>query len=401
MRSYSARCTLRLLVLLTLASPLTLRSQSRSAFNTIAQKADAARDENHLDEAVSLYRQALALHPGWKEGWWSLGTIQYDRSQYAEAKQALRKVVAQDPESGTARLMLGLSEFELGEDDAALREIEQAKRQTLTRDPQMLNVMFFDEGVLLRRAGKFEAAADVLQDMCARQPDSAEIVRELGMLALRMRDKSYPAQETQAGQAVQRLGEARCRIAQKQFDAARRIAQAVATQFPQQPNVHYAYGRVLLESHDPADALSQFTEELANQPKDVYSRLEIAAIRYRIDSAAGIPYAEDAVRLDPRLPFAHYLLGLLLVDVGDYTRSLPELETARSSFPDDPRVYFALANAYTHVGRRDDAARARAEFLRLTKAQNEHPRSRDYGVGALSTSSSGAAATSSQASLPR
>lgn len=337
------------------------------------------------------------MRPNWKEGWWSLGTIQYDRSQYAEAKHALQKVVAQDPNSGTARLMLGLSEFELGEDDAALREIEQAKKQPLTRDQQMLNVMFFDEGVLLRRAGKFEAAADVLQDLCAAQPDNAEIVRELGMLALRLRDKTYPAEQTQTGEAVQRLGEARCKIAGKQFDAARQIAEAAATQFPKQMNVHYAYGRVLLDSHDPADAVKQFEQEIANQPNDVYSRLEIAAVRYRVDSAAGVPYAEDAVRLDPKQPFAHYLLGLLLLDTGKYRDSVPQLEIARLSFRDDPRVYFALASAYSHVGRSSDAARARAEFLRLTKTQSEHPRARDYGVGVPSTLSSDPAAASESA----
>ncbi len=393
-RIYVSRCALCLLTLLALSCPA-LHSQPRPGFDKLSQEADAARDANHLDEAVGLYQQALALRPDWKEGWWSLGTIEYDRSQYAEAKRALEKVVAQDPESGTARLMLGLSEFELGEDEAALREIERAKTQQLTRDPQMLNVMFFDEGVLLRRSGKFEASANVLEDLCAQQAEDPEIVRELGMLSLRLRDKAYPAPSTPMAEVVGRLGEARCRVGKNQFDAARQIAQTVAAQFPQVPNVHYAYGRILLDSQDPTAAVKEFELEIANQPNDVYSRLEIAAARYRVDSAAGIPYAEDAVRLNPRLPFGHYMLGLLLLDAGQYQNSVPQLELAKASFPDDPRVYFALANAYTHVGRRDDAATARAEFRRLTELQGKHPRTRDYGVGVPSAPLGGSTAPSS------
>ncbi|MHB1698832.1 MAG: tetratricopeptide repeat protein [Acidobacteriaceae bacterium] len=357
------------------------RAQSRPTFDALAHKAEAARDANRLDEAVGLYQRALALRPSWKEGWWSLGTIQYDRNHYAEAKRALRKVVAQDPESGTARLMLGLSEFELGEDDAALREFELAKKQSLAPDTQMLDVMFFHEGVLLRRARKFEAAAQVLQDLCARNPSDGEIVRELGMVALRIPDKLYPAPTTSTGEAAQRLGEARCRIAQKQFEAAQQIAKDVAAQFPQEPNVHYAYGRVLLDSNDPTAAIGSFEEEIKNQPNDVFSRLEIAAAEYRMDSAAGIPYAEAAVRLDPRVPIGHYLLGLLLVDVGQYETAVPQLEIARETFSDDSRVYFALAKAYTHVGRSDDAAQARKRFLQLSQEQAAHPRTHDYGVG--------------------
>ena len=378
-RSCLANSTLCLAVLFALFLPsLHLSAQARSKFDTLRAQAEAARDANRLDEAVGLYQRALAVRPAWKEGWWSLGTLQYDRSRYAEAKRALQKVVTQDPESGTARLMLGLSEFELGEDGAALHEIERAKKQTLTHDPQMLDVMFFHEGVLLRRSSQFEAAAQVLQDLCARNPTDSEVVRELGMVALRLPDKLYPAIDSSTGGVVLPLGEARCRIAQKKFDAAQQLAKAAVAQFPQERNVHYAYGRVLLDCNDPLDAVSAFEEEIRNQPNDVFSRLEIAAAQYRTNSAAGIPYAEEAVRLNPRVPIGHYLLGLLLVDVGQYEDAVPQLEIASASFTEDSKVYFALAKAYAHVGRREDAARSRERFLRLAEVQDEHPRSHDH-----------------------
>jgi predicted Zn-dependent protease len=73
------------------------------------------------------------------------------------------------------------------------------------------------------------------------------------------------------------------------------------------------------------------------------------------------------VQLDPKLPFAHYLYGLLLLDTDDYKRAIPELETAKKGITDDPKLYFALGTAYARAGRTADAERARAQFQLLQK----------------------------------
>jgi predicted Zn-dependent protease len=67
------------------------------------------------------------------------------------------------------------------------------------------------------------------------------------------------------------------------------------------------------------------------------------------------------------LPFGHYLLGLLLLDVNDYARAIPELENAQRAFDREPGVYFALGTAYARAGLKQEAARARATFLRLNQ----------------------------------
>jgi tetratricopeptide (TPR) repeat protein len=88
---------------------------------------------------------------------------------------------------------------------------------------------------------------------------------------------------------------------------------------------------------------------------------------YKVDSAAGIPYAEEAVKLAPQNGFAHYLLGLLLLDTNSYEKALPELEIAQKTFPREAKLYFALGSAYSRAGRKKDAVRARATFERLTR----------------------------------
>jgi predicted Zn-dependent protease len=135
--------------------------------------------------------------------------------------------------------------------------------------------------------------------------------------------------------------------------------------------VHYAYGRMLQDARDHDGAIKEFEAEIAEQPKSVLPRLRIAAAEYRWNPEQGLRFAEEAVKLQPELPLGHYLLGLLLLETGAYQRAIPELEAARKAFPQETKIDISLANAYTQVGRTQDAARARAEFAR--KKQAEHP----------------------------
>ena len=104
----------------------------------------------------------------------------------------------------------------------------------------------------------------------------------------------------------------------------------------------------------------------------MYSRLEIAAIEYKVDSAAGISHAMEALQIAPNIMFTHYLLGLLYLDTGDFEKAVPHLELAAKAFPKVADVYFALSSAYARAGRKQDSQRALQTFDRLKKDTNEH-----------------------------
>jgi cytochrome c-type biogenesis protein CcmH/NrfG len=89
-------------------------TRTDSSFPRLSSQADAARGADRLDEAVVLYKKALTVRPQWAEGWWSLGTIYYDRNSYPQAARAFATLVRLKPTDGTAYVMLGLTEFELG-----------------------------------------------------------------------------------------------------------------------------------------------------------------------------------------------------------------------------------------------------------------------------------------------
>ncbi len=377
LRKVSVRLSLPfrlLLICLFFTAPAVSAAQtpkSPANFDSLAKQAAEARDSDRLDQAAALYKQALALRPQWAEGWWSLGTLEYDRNNYAAAARAFQRLLTLAPKNGTAHAMLGLCEFELGRDDDALKHIKEAQTLGVTNDTQLRRVVVYHEGILLLRIGKFEGARDALGQLCSQGLHDNSITQAMGMAALRIPGKTPLPVDSPVSAVVQRVGHAACATSAKKYQEARQEFTAVASEFPDYPNIHYAFGRFLAEASDVPAAVEQFKLEIKNNPADITSRLEIAATLYKLDSAAGLAYAEEAVRLAPHSAFAHYLFGLLLLDTDNYRQAIPELEIAARAFPHDAKVFFALSSAYSRAGRKQEAASARAMFQRLSQQPSD------------------------------
>jgi tetratricopeptide (TPR) repeat protein len=379
---------LRLLVSLSLSgfvcffseSALPQAKPSSANFSKLSKQADEARDADRLDEAAALYSKALALQPKWTEGWWSLGTIEYDRDHYAKAALDFEKVIVLDPSNGTAHAMLGLCQFELGKDSAALKNLLAAEHLGVTKDVRLRNVALYHMGILQLRAKKFGDAKETLGHLAVDGVRTKELTTGLGLAALLLTPKEAPPEGTPGARVIEGAGEAEVLLDSNLFDPAKQKYAQLTSEFPDYPNLHFAFGRLLLETHDTDEAIEEFQRELQRDPKNVNSMLEIAAVRRMTDPQGALKYAIEAAQLAPQLPFAHYLLGLLRFDTGDPAAAIPELEIAQKAFPQEAEVYFSLGNAYGRAGRKADAAKARAEFARLKTEAAKEPGPKIYGV---------------------
>jgi tetratricopeptide (TPR) repeat protein len=378
----------RLLVSLSLAgflwffpdSALPQTKPTSTSFSKLSKQADEARDADRLDEAAALYTRALALQPKWVQGWWSLATIEYDRDHYAKAAVDFEKVIALDSSNGTAHAMLGLCQFELGKDDPALKNLLAAERLGVTKDERLRNVALYHMGILQLRAKKFGDAKETLGHLAVDRVRTKELTTGLGLAALLLTPKESPPEGTPGADVIERAGEAEVLLDSNEFDQAKQKYAQLTTEFPDYPNLHFAFGRLLLETHDTDQAIEEFQRELQRDPKNVNSMLEIAAVLRMTDAQGALKYAIEAANLAPQLPFAHYLLGLLRFDTGDPAAAIPELEIAQKAFPQEAEVYFSLGNAYGRVGRKADAAKARGEFARLKAEAAKQPGPNIYGV---------------------
>lgn len=353
-----------------------------STADRLSAEAEQARLANRTDEAIELYRRALSTRSGWAEGWAHLGSLLYGRDAYAEAAEAFGKSVSLDGTIGTTWVMLALCEFQLGRADDALMHIRRGRELGTTPDPQFRQVMLYHEGLLLLGKSEFEQAQEALGALAADGVENEDLVVALGLAVLRIRPSELPAGESPLAQVVRRAGRAEHLAAQQKHDEALREYERLKAEAPGTRNVHYAVGRHYVAVREPAKAVAAYQEEIERFPDHVPARLGIAAIKAEADPAGALAYAEAAVRINPKIPLGHYLLGTLLLHTEQIDRAVAELERAQREGPDDPRVYYALGRAYARAGRREDAERARGTFKRLTdERQRAARRQPDGDVG--------------------
>jgi tetratricopeptide (TPR) repeat protein len=341
-------------------------SESSKRFEQISKQAAQARDQDRPEDAILLYREALRLKPSWLEGRWDLGAILYDSDRYYEARETFRRLAGLKPEGAPAWAMLGLCEFELRDYEQSLQHLRRAHSIGLGSNPELTSVALYHLAILYTRYEQYEAGTETLFTMVREGHESPSLIEALGVSVLRMPflPSEMPPEKREmvlmAGRAAYDMRTHRPADGKNEFEE-------LVARYGETPNVHYAYGTFLL-NNDADAALSEFNREIQISPNHVAARLQIAFEDIkRADFAAGLPFAERALELAPNLFAAHHALGRILLGMGKTDQAIGELETAVKMAPDSPEVRFALYGAYARAGRKEDAERARAEFIRLDK----------------------------------
>ncbi len=332
----------------------------QARFGPLAARAAEARKSGRDSDALRLYEQALRLKPGWGDGWWNVASIDYERNDYAAARDALRKLVALDHQAVAGFALLGICEYKTRDFDAAFQHLDRA--HTLGLDPAnpLGNAAIYYLAVLLNRQGRHDAAAGLLLSAPEQKVVEPALLEAIGLAGLRLAKlpEDLNTAEKEMALAVGRA------LAAPEAEATAAL-RALLEAHPDQPNLHYLYGMVLLHG-DTAAAFEQFQRELARDPQHVPSLLAIVSEMERESQfAQALPYAQRAAQAEPDNFAAHAILGRVLVSLDRVAEGVRELETAKQLEPGSPQIYFSLASAYAKLGRTEDAAQARAEFLRL------------------------------------
>jgi tetratricopeptide (TPR) repeat protein len=340
-----------------------LAAQGPESFDSLVQRADAARDARQVDKAVGLYQQALHLKPDWRQGWWVLGSVLYDAGRYAEGEQAFLPLTTLDADKSAGWAMAGLCEFEIQHYQDAFSHLEKAEKLGL---PQSLSdVAEYHLELILIRSGQFERAMERISRVAAQKAENPKQAEAMGIAALRL---AILPGDLAAGdrELVMALGRAMCDAAASHSKEANAEFAAILSQYPKRPELHYLDGQVLLES-DPDKALVAFQQELVLSPRHVQTMISMAnEYVKRNEFEMALPYARKAVEVQPMYFAGHAMLGKVLVEGGlDLDAGIKELERAVELAPGNPQSRLGLASAYLKAGRKTEAAKERAEFLRL------------------------------------
>ncbi len=356
-------------VVLALAMAFASTATQPAAFEQLSRDAAAARDGNRADDAIRLYRQALAIRPTWDQGLWYLGTLLYEKERFGEAEDVLRRFVAVDADAGPGWVLLGMSEFKTREYERSLDHLQHGLAIGLGGRVAMTRSAWYFVAVLLTRAERFDESMDLLFDVRRTGPPSDRVIDAAGLAALRL--PLTPGEIAPERRAVIELaGKATWTLygAHKQEEAEGLLKQLV-TEYPAEPGVHFLYGAILMDSR-PEQAIAEMRRELEISPHHIPSRVRLVE-KYLRDNKPeeALPLARQAVALSPDMSASHLALGEVLAHEKDYAGAIVELEIARRQSPAVVRIRWALSRAYSGAGRAEDAAREADEVKKLRQSE--------------------------------
>jgi tetratricopeptide (TPR) repeat protein len=134
---------------------------------------------NRLDIAEPALKSALELTPDDYLVHFNLGALYFTKSDFLRAKPNLERTVALNPEYMPAHVFLGLTEEELGSNDAAISSYRKAialtSSQAAGQDAPYLRL-----GKLLYRLDRFDESLPLLSKAVEMNPNSGEALLAMG-----------------------------------------------------------------------------------------------------------------------------------------------------------------------------------------------------------------------------
>lgn len=336
------------------SSPAT---SARNAFDTIARAATAEREAGKTPEAIADYRRALELRQDWQEGWWYLGTLQYDSDHYAEAVPAFQKLTQLAPAMGPAWNFLGLCEFETKDYANSLAHLERGQTLGGDDDPEIARVAKYHLALLLNRSGEFERASAMLVSAFGQSQLPAQAKVALGLALLRA--PLLPTELDPSRDAlVQATGEAAAAMLQQSDSAkAQDSLHSLVKSYPAAPYLHYAYGKALAAAGKNQEALLQQRREADISPQSALPLEQIGSLELRLKHPQeALRAAEQAARLAPDSSAAHRALAESLQAMGKKEGAAKEFAAAEKLAPEKPHPDERIARLYALASAASPAA---------------------------------------------
>ncbi len=357
----------RWLCLLLLAS----LSAAQPDFTRLSKQALSNVDSNPA-EAVKLFKEGLATHPNWAEGWLYMGSCLFKMGRFAEAREALKRGSQLEPNKGTPLAFLGMAEYELGDFQPALADILKGESIGLANNPQFVAAVHYRAALIELNRSAFVMAMKQLTPLAAAGNDSPDVIEALGLTVLKIKGQPGKLEESQRA-LVDAAGKAAWAYEAQRSEEADKLFPQLAQQFPYSPGVHYLYGVYLIEK-DRAGAEKEFRQELALSPGNADAHGQLALLLLKDGEVAeGLKQAEEAAKLEPSDAWCQATLGRALLQSGDLKGSIAALEESTKLAPDSSLGHFYLVRAYERAGNLPAAKREAAEWKRLHAKEEPDP----------------------------
>ena len=341
----------------------------------LVQDALRRQQAGDLEGAVAGYRQFLKLHPEATAIHSNLGAALAGLGRFEEAVAEYKIALKQSPAAPRVRLNLAIAYYKMGRIADAATQLARVHAEAPTNHQAVLLL-----GDCYLRMGQEKDVIRVLEPESKTHPDDLAIAYMLGTAYIR--DKQVEKGQVLVDHILRNgdsapahlmLGSAKMNVAD--FAGARdEFAKAVALN-PDLPEVHGLYAKALHLTGDSDLSLKEFKAELARNPFDFDSNLQLGVTaRQEQNYDQARQYFERALETRPGDPGVRYQLALISIEEGKLDPARVVLEGLVKESPQFTEAHRSLSLVYYRLKRPSDGQRERDIAQKLTaEAQAKEP----------------------------
>ena len=317
----------------------TLLKQYPNIFELRSNLGASLAGEGHYSEAIAEYEKALALrsNPAVRL---NLALAYYKSGELLKAVDTLKQVHAEDPGNLQAIELLADSYLQLGQNKNVISFLTPMRSQYPDND-----AITYLLGTALVRDGQL-AEGEKIIDRILRNGDSAQARLLMGTAKYMAAD--YPGARADLEKAIQ-------------MD-------------PKLPDVYAYYGKTLFDSGDHAGSQAAFEKELQLDPNNFDANLDMGLLlRGSMKNSEALQYFRHALEVHPGDPAVRFEIATCEMSLGQLPEASKDLESLVKDRPDFQEAVWQLATVYTRMGRKADAERERAAYMKLKAAAQTKP----------------------------
>lgn len=332
---------------------LRLRANDPAWAGALSRCTQIAAVAGDLETSESLFLLISAEEPSRAAAAFQLAKLRYSVGHLLQAQQLLSQLAASDSGNADIQALLGHCYESLHQPDAALRAYQRAMEFA----PSQVD-RYEDLIILQLELGRTSDAMALANRVTSVAPGNARswVLKgnvELSLNAFQDALNSYTrASSLDRFNPNALLGLAAIHSLSGLSETAIADYKVGIQRFPNDARFFVAFAATLLNSPEAPQAYPQVKSLL-----------------------------QQAVKLDPHSPDAHYQLGQLALRRGQLGDAKAEFLASLQADPNRSNTHFALSLAYRRLGQSDDAAKHFAIYSKLKKAEEGEARMSDQAAG--------------------
>ena len=319
-------------------------------FNLVIEGRERIHDEPGSERALQALRQVVARDPQVVDAWLMMGNEYSRRREFSRAIDAFQRALALKPDYDLAVFNLANVYRTIGKDDEAL----VGYRRLLELDPHNAQAHQAVAQLLVDQ-GKLAEGEDALRRALKVQPAMAAARNTLGAIRLKQGDVSAGEREIRAALAQN----GRLRLA------------------------HFNLALAAEQRGDLNGAVAEYKKEIELFAGSYMAQFNLGKVYEQLGNAVEQGAAfRAAIESNPEFAEGHLFLAKLQLDLGNRAEAIGLARRGIALNPGAefaPLGHFIIADAYAADGRADQAARERAEGQRLAARARKPQRTTSSG----------------------